>query len=220
MSHIETLVLAAGQSTRFGSVCKVTQLVDGTPMVRRIVMAALQSQASRVTLVTGHYASEVRSVTSDLPIQWVHNVAPQSGLASSLRVGLSAIGPGASGAVICLGDMPHVRALHIDALCTAFDGSGGKFICAPEYHGKRGNPILWPARWFSSLCSLQGDTGGRQLLASHATEVQRVIVSAPGVTVDIDSSEDLMALRHGNALRTPPSVHGGGLGGVKPGLTG
>jgi len=89
--------------------------------------------------------------------------------------------------------MPYVSASHLAALANAFVASRGNSICVPTFEGRRGNPVLWPARWFEQLTRLQGDQGARSLLATNLRFVRWVPVSDPGVLVDVDSIEDLVA---------------------------
>ena len=49
---IEGIILAAGLSTRMG-VPKLTIEIEGTPIIRRVVRAALESELHRVILVVG-----------------------------------------------------------------------------------------------------------------------------------------------------------------------
>ena len=52
-SHkIEGIILAAGLSTRMG-VPKLTLEIEGIPIIRRVVRAALESELHRVILVIG-----------------------------------------------------------------------------------------------------------------------------------------------------------------------
>ena len=51
-SQIEGIILAAGLSTRMG-VPKLTLEIEGIPIIRRVVRAALESELHRVILVIG-----------------------------------------------------------------------------------------------------------------------------------------------------------------------
>lgn len=199
MSNIEGIVLAAGDSSRFGGLCKLTQLVDGVPMVRRAALAVVESRVTRITVVIGRHADAIRASLRDLQVHWVHNPNPERGLSSSVGLGMTNVSLRARGVVICLGDMPFVRSRHIEALCRAFEASGGESICVVSHRGKRGNPVLWPARFVAALSQMEGDCGGRQILAENASAVRDVPVAQPGVNLDIDTVEDLRALRRGKA---------------------
>ena len=190
---IAAIVLAAGKASRFAPGNKLTAYIAGTPIVRHVVNAVLGSRATPIVVVTGYKRSAVRASLADLPVLWRHNPAPDRGLSSSIQVGIGSLGSDVTAAIICLGDMPYVRAAHLAALAEAFVASSGNAICVPTFQGRRGNPVLWPAHWFEQLTRLEGDQGARSLLATHLKSVRWVPVSDPGVLVDIDSSEDLIA---------------------------
>jgi molybdenum cofactor cytidylyltransferase len=193
--RVGAVVLAAGLSRRMGAANKLLLDVDGAPMLARCVDAALASSARPVVVVTGHEAAAVRAALAGREVIFVHNPEPEAGLASSLRLGIAALGEKVDGAVVCLGDMPWVRAEHIEVLIAAFEASGERPICVPTHDRKRGNPVLWPARHFAAIAALTGDSGARSLLDAHAGEVCYVPVADPGVTLDVDTPE---ALRKGS----------------------
>ncbi len=194
-SPVAALVLAAGLSRRMGDANKLLADVAGAPMVARCVDAALASAARPVLVVTGHEAARVRAALAGREVRFVHNPEPAAGLAASLRAGILALGEPVEGALVCLGDMPWVRAEHLDALIAAFLASGERPICVPTFDFERGNPVLWPARHFANIAALTGDRGARALLDAHADEVCYVPVADPGVTLDVDTPEALAALR-------------------------
>ncbi len=183
-------MLAAGLSRRMGGANKLLAEIDGEPMVARAVDAVLASAARPVVVVTGHDAPRVRAALAGRDVGFVHNPDYASGLASSLRAGIAALGAGLDGALVCLGDMPWVRREHVDALLAAFAGDADA-ICVPVHRGRRGHPVLWPARDFGEIALLQGDAGARALLERHAERVRTVPVADAGVTRDVDTPEAL-----------------------------
>jgi molybdenum cofactor cytidylyltransferase len=128
-------------------------------------------------------------------IDLAHNLDFEEGMASSLRVGLSALGPAHDAVVVLLGDMPRVRAEHVVRLLAAFELGGRSVICVPEHQGRRGNPVLWPRRDLAALGSVSGDRGGRDLLEAAVDHVVRVAMPDDGVLIDVDSPEMLAALQ-------------------------
>jgi molybdenum cofactor cytidylyltransferase len=180
-------------SSRMGGANKLLAAVDGEAVVARVVDAALASCAAPVVVVTGHDADGVCAALAGRQITRAHNPDYARGLSSSLHAGLGALGREVDGALICLGDMPWVGAADLDALIAAFAHRAERPICVPVFDRKRGNPVLWPARYFAALRALDGDVGGRDLLRRCAGEVLEVPTSDPGVTRDVDTPADLSA---------------------------
>ena len=197
--RIGAVVLAAGQSRRMGALNKLLIEVDGEPMVRRVAAAALASRAEPVVVVTGHEAERVQAALAGLDVVVAHNPDFAEGMSSSLERGLQAldalIDPGLDGAVVCLGDMPRTSAALVDRLIAGFDPLEGRAIGVPTWRGKRGNPVLWAARYFGEMRSLSGDVGARHLIGDHADAVYEIESPDHSVTIDVDTPEALDALR-------------------------
>src|SRR6185295_9935573 len=146
--HIAGLVLAAGRSTRMGGPNKLTEEINGKPLVRIATEQLLASRARPVIVVTGHQKERVERALAGLPVTFVHNPDFADGLSTSLKTGIAAVPAEADGAVVALGDMPQVSAALIDRLIGAFDPERGALVAIPTISGKRGNPVLWSRRFF------------------------------------------------------------------------
>jgi molybdenum cofactor cytidylyltransferase len=178
-----------------GSINKLLADLDGKPIVKHVVEAAVASSARPVIVVTGHQAAEVRAVLAGCAISIVFNADYSAGLSSSLRCGLRAVPDGCQGALVMLGDMPGVTSVDIDAMISLFAAKTGSAIIVPTYAGKRGNPVLWPMAYFPELLELEGDTGAKALLRTHESAVERIALETSAVLTDIDSPEDLARAR-------------------------
>ncbi len=194
---VSAVVLAAGRSTRMGGPNKLLSDLDGKPMVRHVVEAALASRAAEVLVVTGHQDEAVRAALAGLAVRFVPNPDYAQGLSTSLASGLGALGDEADAAIVLLGDMPYVDAGLIDRLIRAFDPASDAYIAVPVFEGRRGNPVLWGRRLFSELSQVQGDQGGRLVLAAHQDLVCEVIVTTQDALVDLDTPEALAQARKG-----------------------
>ena len=192
--RLAAIVLAAGRSTRMGGPNKLLAEIGGKPLVRIAAEEALHSQADPVIVVTGHQRDRVEAALAGLNVKCVHNPNFADGLSTSLRAGIEAVPPPADGAVICLGDMPQVRAETIDRLIGAFDPERGALIVVPTIGGKRGNPVVWSRRFFPELIALEGDVGARHVIGTYGEAVVEVPADA-ATLIDIDTPEALSAVK-------------------------
>jgi molybdenum cofactor cytidylyltransferase len=201
MSRVGAIVLAAGQASRFraGGGTDLTKLVaklDGKPIVRRVVEAALAARARPVVVVTGYARDSVEAALADLDIRVAFNPKFASGLASSLSAGLSVLPKDVVGALVLLGDMPWIEPTLIDTLIDAFLARKGPLAAVPLREGRRGNPVLLGRELFEVALRLTGDEGARRLIgALSADELVEVEASGVGATFDVDTPSDLAAAR-------------------------
>jgi len=196
--RIAAVVLAAGQSRRMGEVNKLLAEVDGEPMVRATVAQVAAAGVDRVLVVTGHEAERVRAAlpqrVAGCALEWVHNPDYAEGLSTSLARGVAALGEDVDAALVCLADMPRVRARDVERLVAAYDPAEGRAICVPTWRGKRGNPVLWDRRFFAEMVGVRGDVGARHLIGEHQDAVCEVAMEHDGVLLDVDSPQALEAL--------------------------
>jgi molybdenum cofactor cytidylyltransferase len=192
--RIAAIVLAAGRSTRMGGPNKLLADIRGKPLVRIAAEEALGSRADGVIVVTGYQRERVEQALAGLKVRFVYNPDFAQGLSTSLKAGLAAVPSEADGAIVCLGDMPQVRADMIDRLIGAFDPARGALIVVPTIEGKRGNPVLWSRRFFPELAGLEGDVGARNLIGTYGEAVAEVPADAAAL-LDIDTPEALSALQ-------------------------
>jgi len=197
-ARIAAVVLAAGQSRRMGR-NKLLEPVDGRPMVSHSVDTVLASSARPVIVVLGHQSEAVRAALAGRPVTFVENPDYAEGLSTSLRRGIAALPADCDGALVCLGDMPLVRQQHLDKMIAAFNPVESRCIIVPTAGGKRGNPVLWAARFFPAMKTVAGDVGAKHLIGEYADLVCEVPFEDGAVLVDIDTPQALAALRAGAA---------------------
>ena len=196
LPRIAAVILAAGRSTRMGPANKLLADLNGKPLVRWVAEAALASQTRPVLAVMGHQTAEVKATLAGLDVMLVDNPDYATGLASSLKTGIRALPQTVDGALVLLGDMPRITAAHIDRLIAA--SVSGRII-VPAHEGQRGNPVLWPARYFPELLALEGDAGAKRLLTAHAADVHEVDLPTDAIFLDIDTP-DALAQERANPL--------------------
>jgi molybdenum cofactor cytidylyltransferase len=184
------VILAAGESSRFGSENKLLTPVDGTPVIRRVANIALESPLEEVVTVLGHDADAVAETLQGLPMSTTYNDDYTAGQSTSLRCGIDVgRGSGWDAAVVLLGDMPFVNPTTVERLIEVYLSGAGSIV-APQCDGRRGNPVLFDQSLYERLCSVSGDRGGRELVRTHPGTV-RVRTDDRGVLRDVDAPRDL-----------------------------
>lgn len=191
ISDVAVIVLAAGQSTRFGDENKLLSLIDGEPMIVHCTNIPLRAGVGEVIVVTGHEALSIEKALKDLPVKTVRNVTPEAGMGTSLAAGANAIRSLPETVMIMLGDMPLLKVETLQKLISDFAPETGHDIVVPVQDGRRGHPVLFSATYLPKLCALSGDAGARSILRDHPERVRAVKVDDPGTRYDIDTENDL-----------------------------
>jgi molybdenum cofactor cytidylyltransferase len=187
---VHGVVLAAGTSSRYGAENKLLEPADGEPLVRHAARTLVASRTETVTVVVGHEADRVGAAVAELPVSVRENPEYETGQSTSVREGVrAAAAAGADAVLIALGDMPDVSPTTVDTLLAGYERGAGTAI-APAYDGRRGNPVLFDARFFDALADVSGDIGGREILRS-AADAALIEVDDPGVARDVDTPADL-----------------------------
>jgi xanthine dehydrogenase accessory factor len=199
--RVGAVILAAGLSRRMGGgVNKLLADVGDAALARAVAQAVVESGVAPVVVVTGHDAGAIEAALAGLPVELVFNSRYLEGMGTSVAAGAGALAGRVDAAVIALGDMALLRARHVRRLVDRHDPSTAQMILVPEREGRRGNPVLWPARYLSELMELRGDKGGRALFERHASAVLAVPFEDDAAFFDVDEASDLARL---NAHREP-----------------
>lgn len=183
------VVLAAGRSVRYDGHLKQLIDWDGEPLLVRTIRTALASRLDQVVVVLGHAADEISPLLAGLGVEEVRNPAYATGLASSVRAGLSAVQASAQAALFLPADQPFLTSGLLDRLICAYAASKHRIVL-PAAGGHPGSPVLWDRSLFGELAGLAGDTGGRSLLKRFGSQILAVEVQDPLELADLDSEQD------------------------------
>lgn len=194
MARIGVVVLAAGRSTRFaaGQASKLLALVDGVPIVRRAVAAAIDAGVGEVIVITGDRSEEVAAALDGLRARVVREPRFADGMATSLRRGISETSD-ADAVMIALGDLPDVSPMAYRRIAARWQSTGAAIV-VPRYVDSHApsHPALFAATLFGDLLALEGDVGARSVIARHASLVVEEPLEWPAPR-DVDTLQDLNA---------------------------
>ena len=185
-------MLAAGAGSRFGG-AKLAAPLDGRPIVRHVLDAAVAATLERIVVVAP--PDDGLAGVDLTPATIVVNPHPADGLSSSVRIGLrgldaDATQPPLDAAVILPGDQPRVRPAVIRALVEAATRSPDTpFVVARHSADRSPNPVLARRDVWRLADELVGDRGFGPLLPSRPELVRWVDVE--GANPDVDTRADL-----------------------------
>ena len=188
------VLLAAGESKRLANYPPKALLeFRGEPLIRRVVHQALCSRLKQLIVVLGHMSKAVRDVLSDLEVTVVENRAYAGGQSTSVKISLKHLDPSASAALFMPVDQPFLDSTLLDQLIDAY-ASADAPVVLPAYQGRRGAPALFDRSLFPELSRISGDSGGRQILKRHLSEILVVPLESETPLLDIDTPDDYQKL--------------------------
>lgn len=186
---IGCVVMAAGNARRFGENKLAVQL-GGKPLILRAMEAIPADRFDRIAVVTQY--QEVMDLATARGWQVVENKQPDLGISHTIHLGLSITGS-FDGTMFLVSDQPLLRPETVAGLVD-FWQTRPECIAALSHNGVRGNPCLFPARFYPELLSLTGDRGGSAVIRRHSDAL--ALYEAPEKELaDIDTQEALKQLQ-------------------------
>ncbi|MGH9511126.1 MAG: nucleotidyltransferase family protein [Terriglobales bacterium] len=184
------IILAAGSSTRLGKPKQLIQ-IEGTSLLKRTAILALDAGCSPVVAVLGADAEQLEPELDGLDVRIARNHGWASGMASSLNCGVKmalSLDAAIAKVLILVCDQPKLDSRILINLLEKHERSGAA-ITASSYAGTRGVPAIFSKEVFPALGALRGDEGARRIIATYQGRVE--YVDFPGGADDIDTVEDL-----------------------------
>ena len=185
--RIGCVVMAAGQSRRFGG-DKLGAVLEGETLLERALEAVPAEEFCRVVVVGRGTVLEQAAKRS---FEAVENDRPEEGLSRTVRLGLERL-LDMDGGLFQVADQPRLRRETVAAL-TALWRAHPDRIVGLSFRGIRGNPCLFPHRFFRELLQLEGDTGGGRVIRSHPEDLL-TLEAAEEELLDVDDRETLARL--------------------------
>lgn len=187
--RVGCLLMAAGNAERFGENKLLCAAIDGRSLIEHALDAIPQECFARVLIVTQY--PEIAALAKERGFETLQNEHPERGQSGTIRLGTRALSD--CGAIcFMVADQPLLRRETLTREVDFFS-SHREHIVALGHNGVRGNPCLFPARFFPELLALEGDVGGSAVIKKHPDNL--MLFEAPEKEMrDVDTKESLAAL--------------------------
>ena len=196
--NIAGVILAAGQSSRFG---QPKQLLPWGKrnMLNTCIATAKIAMLSPIVVVLGAHSEEILPEMDQEGVEVVINHHWAEGQSTSVKAGVAALPKDVHGAVFLLADQPQISVqLIVSIMETAWKRNN---VVLPVIMGKRANPVYFPKQTFPALLNLEGDQGGRAVLNHFPTTLLEWLDE--DMAGDMDTPEDYERLRKRFGLYLP-----------------
>jgi CTP:molybdopterin cytidylyltransferase MocA len=192
--QVAAVLLAAGGGRRLGGRPKALLEHRGRPLVEHAVGVLRAAGCTRVHVVLGAAAADVRERAELGGCVLVENPGWADGMGSSLRAGLDSLaGTTARAALVSLVDQPGIGVEAVRRVLAAYEDETS--LVSAAYDGVRGHPVLFgAAHWAGIAATATGDRGARAYLKEHHSALTLVECGDVAEPYDIDTPVDLAHL--------------------------
>jgi len=191
LDRIAAIILAAGYSSRMGSLKALVE-VEGATMLDRAARTFADANIEQIFVVTGFDADRLAQAARARGLIPVHNSNFDSGMFSSILAGLAALPSGTDAAFILPVDIPFVSPATPRALAL---GIGPHPAALPRYQGETGHPPLIRRALFDEIRRWHGPDGLQGFFRARLADIALIDVEDPFILRDIDNPRDLEIAR-------------------------
>jgi Uncharacterized MobA-related protein len=183
------VVMAAGNARRFGE-NKLEASLDGQTLIARALRAVPVQKCAAVAVVSQY--PEILRLAEESGFLAVENSHPDWGASHTVHLGLEALSS-CSAVMFQVSDQPLLEQRSVEALAE-FARLHPERITALGHGGVRGNPCVFPRRFYPELLALTGDRGGSAVIRAHPEALVLCEVPAAELT-DVDTPDALRSLQ-------------------------
>ncbi len=191
---VEALILAAGQSIRMGDKNKLLLPFEKDVIINVVIEEIVRSGVDKITLILGHESSDVMKALYHKNLKVFFNQNYKTGMTSSIATGIKNIDPDTDGVMICLGDMPLIKASQYRELLHIFRQSTRPSIMRPTYEAKVGHPIFIDKAFFNELLLCKEPDGCRIVIMDNEHFFTKIERAESAFFWDIDTAEEYQHL--------------------------
>jgi molybdenum cofactor cytidylyltransferase len=189
MNNTGIIILAAGESSRFGNIKQLLPF-NGKTLLQHVIDEAIKGGSQPIVVITGANATRVSASIDNSNVNILVNENWQEGMASGIVAGVQKIvslNDSIKKIIVALCDQPFVTSALFEQL-DQMQNKTGKPIVACTYADTIGTPALFATKYFDQLLSLKGDEGAKKILKSNREDV--AMVDFPKGEIDIDTQKD------------------------------
>jgi len=189
---ISSVLLAAGQSKRMHGENKLTKEIQGIPLIKHSVKNILASSIVELIIVIGYQKEIIQKlIDKNEKIKFVFNEEFETGMASSIKVGLNHLSENSEFFFICLGDMPKINSSIYNQLIKC---RNQKDIIVPTYKKQQGNPVLFNKSMKAKIMNIKGDSGAKKILELNKDKILNLEINDQSIFKDFNTHKNFNSL--------------------------
>ena len=188
-NNIKKILLAAGESKRFGDKNKLSEIINGKPIINHILDTLFETfDPSELIVIVGHEQNIIKNLIFNKDINILENINYRKGIGTSIALAVNNLDLEIDGVMIIPADMPYINSKDLINLEKKFMELNCVKVVMPEHNYRIGNPVILPRNYFKTLKSLKDDFGARSLIRKKDIITLK---TGFGTIFDIDTKEEL-----------------------------
>ncbi len=192
-NNIKKILLAAGESKRYGDKNKLSEIINGKPIINHILDTLFEIfHPSELMVIVGHEQNIIKNLILNKDIKILENKDYRKGVGTSIALGMNNLNADIDGVMIIPADMPFINSKDLINLEKKFIELNCIKVVMPEHNHRIGNPVILPRNYFKTLKSLKDDFGARSLIRKKDIITLK---TGFGTIFDIDTKEELAKIK-------------------------
>jgi molybdenum cofactor cytidylyltransferase len=191
---IAGVILAAGTSSRMGSVNKLLLRYNNRTVIEEVLAQMAGSGVDSILIVTGFERARIEAALAGRVtdrMQLIYNGRYRLGRAESVKCAVEHLGGRFEAILFMVGDKPGVSGQLINRAIERFRRDRPAMLYVETPRG-RGHPIIFSKAVFADLKSLKGDRIGDELVEKYKGDT--IVLADDRQQIDIDTEDDYRML--------------------------
>lgn len=189
---IGCVIMAAGNSLRFKG-NKLETNFNNKPMYQNIFDTIPKEKYDKIIVVSQY--TEILKTAEIYKFNPILNEHPEYGISHTIKLGLKEL-KDFNAVMFTVADQPMLKKQSIEKEIELYKNNPEKIICLSS-NGKRGNPCIFPNKFFNELFKLENDNGGNIVIKNHPHDIILCEVDQNELK-DIDTKSDLNEIYNHN----------------------
>ena len=186
---IKKILLAAGESKRFGDKNKLSEMINDKPIINHVLDKLLEIfDYSEILVIVGHEHKLIKNLIRNKDIKILVNIDYKKGIGTSIALAVNYLETDIDGVMVIPADMPYLNSKDLINLEKKFMEFNCEKVVMPEHNSRIGNPVILPRNYFNILKNLKNDFGAKSLIRKKDIITLK---TGFGTIFDIDTKEEL-----------------------------